>query len=337
MKCLIAIILLEISQVSSAGIIVDSPAGKVQGSILKSKSGLDILSFRGIPYAEPPLGPLRFKEPQPKMKWDGVLDATEDGPSCPQPSNILYKDLNTTEDCLILNVYTKSNTENAPVLFYIYPGGNFLGTSSSRYFGPGHLLEHDVVLVTINYRIGVLGFGSTGTTDAPGNYGLKDMILALKWVQTNIASFGGNPNSVLIFGSSSGSISTTILLVSPMARGLFHRAIGLSASATHEHYIDNVYWTMRMAEEVGCVPSDPTNAIECMRMVPWEKLNEVQTKWEENQLINMKFNFEIEKDFGQERVISKHPTQYFVEGDFARVPIMMGFDANEFEFLGFGK
>lgn len=339
MELLIAfIILVPISRFSAAAeAIVDCPAGNIQGSILKTTSGKDILSFRGVPYAEPPLGPLRFKEPKPKEKWSGILDATQDGPSCPQPPNILYRDLNQKEDCLILNVYTKSLSGSAPVMFYIYPGAYFLGTSSSRYFGPGHLLEHDVVLVTINYRLGVFGFASTGTADAHGNFGLKDMILALKWVQTNIASFGGNPNSVMIFGNSAGAMATTLLFVSPMAKGLFHKAIGLGASVTHEHYVDNVYWTNQMAEEVGCDTSSPTKTIECMRSVPWEKFNDVQTKWETDQFIGMKFNFEIEKDFGQERVITKHPTEYYKKGEFPRIPIMMGVTANEFELFGWSE
>lgn len=334
MKLLVVLVILS---TSAGDVIVDSPAGKLKGSLLKTKSGKEILSFRGIPYAESPLGPLRFKEPKPKPKWDGILDATKEGFSCPQPPKVLYRDLNITEDCLIINVYTKSLTGSAPVFFYIYPGGYYLGTSSSVHYGPSILLEQDVVLVTFNYRIGVLGFASTGTADSHGNFGLKDQILALKWVQTNIASFGGNPNSVMIFGSSAGAMSTTLLYVSPMAKGLFHSAIALSGSATHVNFIDNVYWTNRMAEEVGCETSNPTKTIECMRMVPWEKLNDVQSKWEENQFINLKFNFEIEGDFGQERVLTKHPSEYYANGEFARVPLMIGITAHEFELFGYGE
>lgn len=334
MQLLLAFVLLSSS---TADVIVDSPTGKIQGSILKTKSGKDVLSFRGIPYAESPVGSLRFKEPQPKKKWDDILDATQEGLSCPQPSGMLYTDLNQTEDCLILNVYTKSLSGSAPVFFYVHPGGFYMGTSSSKHLGPGILLEQDVVLVTSNYRLGVLGFASTGTADAHGNFALKDQILALKWVKTHIASFGGNPDSVMIFGNSAGAMATTILYISPMARGLFHSAIALGGSATNVNFIDNVYWTNRMAEEVGCETSNPTKTIECMRMVPWERFCEVQSEWEKDQFINLKFNFEIEGDFGQERVLAKHPSEYYANGEFDRIPIMMEITSHELELFGYCK
>lgn len=311
-------------------VLLETPVGQMKGVEMKSQRGYTINAFRGIPYTEPPIGPLRFKDPVPKSKWSGILDATNDGPSCPQYER-LFKNLNQSEDCLILNVYSRNLNGNAPVMFYIYGGGNLFGTSNSETLGPRYLLNEEVVLVTSNYRIGVFGLASTGTADATGNYIYKDHVMALKWVRDNIKSFGGDPNSVTIFGHSSGSMSVTALLVSPMARGLFHRAIGMGASTTSTHYIDNKFWTMKMADDVGC--GSETNVIECLRNVPWECLRDAASKWEEGTLLHLKFGFEVETDFGQERFLTAHPNEYFGNGDFARVPIMAGITKNEFECL----
>uniref|UniRef100_T1GD87 Carboxylic ester hydrolase n=1 Tax=Megaselia scalaris TaxID=36166 RepID=T1GD87_MEGSC len=273
---LIGCLLLE--HASSEEVIVEAPAGQMKGVTMESQKGHTIYAFRGIPYAEPPLGPLRFKDPVPKSKWSGVLDATDDGHSCPQ-YEVLFKNLNQSEDCLVLNVYSRNLNGNAPVMFYIHGGGHLFGTSNSKTLGPRYLLNHEVVLVSINYRLGVFGLAVTDNGDATGNYLFKDIILALKWVQTNIKSFGGNPDCVTIFGQSAGSYTTTTLVASPMARGLFHRAIGLGAAATSMICYKSKYWTRKMAEDVGC--GNEANVIECMRNVPWETIVAAAIKWEE--------------------------------------------------------
>lgn len=157
-------------------------------------------SFKGIPFAAPPTGNLRFRAPVPPQSWTGVRDALDHGPSCPTA----VPSLNMGEDCLYLNVYTQSFTDNRPVLVFLHPGGFLSGSGDALMFGPEHLIEEDVVIVTLNYRLGALGFLNTGDTSSPGNYGLKDMILALKWIRTNIAGFGGDASSVTIFGQSAG-------------------------------------------------------------------------------------------------------------------------------------
>uniref|UniRef100_T1GJI9 Carboxylic ester hydrolase n=1 Tax=Megaselia scalaris TaxID=36166 RepID=T1GJI9_MEGSC len=280
----------------------------MKGVTLESQKGHTIYTFRGIPYAEPPIGPLRFKDPVPKSKWSGVLDATDDGFTCPQ-YEVLFKNLNQSEDCLILNVYSRNLNGNAPVMFYLHGGGHLFGTSNSNTLGPRF----------------------TGTEEATGNYLFKDVILALKWVRDNIKSFGGNPECVTVFGHSAGSLQTTTLLVSPLSRGLFHRAIGMGGSSTATHSLKSKYWTMKMAEDIGC--GNEANVIECMRKVPWETIRAASNKWEEGSLITLRFNFEIEQDFGQEIYLSAHPNEYFENGDFERIPIMMSQTKNEFECL----
>lgn len=150
--------------------------------------------------------------------WNGTLDAIRDPPKCPQPVDSAA---DISEDCLRLNVYTKniSSLANKPVIVFIHPGGFYENSGRSDEYGPQYLIRRDIVLVTINYRLAALGFMSTGTKEAPGNNGMKDQVMALRWVQTHIQSFGGNPNSVTLLGYSAGGMSVTLHMVSPMSMG----------------------------------------------------------------------------------------------------------------------
>lgn len=197
--------------------------------------------FRGIPYAAPPVGNLRWRVPQEHPAWEGVRDATEFGKSCPQlPGTIFRYQLETDEDCLSLNIWTPKTDPNAklPVMVWIHGGGLVQGSSSQKvsdhltYDGRFLAEKFNVVVVTINYRLAQLGFLAHPTLSAEdsehsvsGNYGLLDQIFALRWVQKNIQNFGGDPTNVTIFGESGGGKSVCALLASPLARGLFHRAI----------------------------------------------------------------------------------------------------------------
>jgi len=199
--------------------------------------------YRGIPYAAPPVGDLRWKAPQPAASWKGVRQATEFANGCmPTPSPVLppiYKFVvapSQSEDCLYLNVWTPaySTGDKLPVMFSIHGGGFKIG---SGVLDGENLARKGVVLVTINYRLGVFGFFALPelTAESPhhasGNYGLMDQIAALQWVKKNIAAFGGNPKNVTIFGVSAGSAAVNLLTASPLAKGLFERAIGESGSA----------------------------------------------------------------------------------------------------------
>jgi para-nitrobenzyl esterase len=192
-------------------------------------AGGEVVSFKGIPYAAAPVGRLRWRAPEDPVVWRNVRDATQFGPQCPQPQPSGA----VSEDCLTLNVWTsaRSTSERLPVMVWIHGGGFFRGSGSNSAYDGEALARRGVVLVTLNYRLGALGFlthpalSRESTHGVSGNYGLLDQVAALRWVQKNIAHFGGDPASITVFGESGGAYSICILMSSPLAKGLFHRAI----------------------------------------------------------------------------------------------------------------
>lgn len=208
---------------------IDTDLGEIKGIQMTSRLGENFWAFRGIRYAKPPIGELRFQSPQPIETWKPqIYDATTDGPICPQGYGSI--DL-ISEDCLCLNVYTRDLKNLKPVLVFLHPGGFYSGSGRSNLFaGPQNLMDRDIVLVTINYRLGSLGFLATGTADATGNMGLKDQVVALRWIQKHIGKFGGDCSSVTLWGYSAGSFSTGLHMMSPMSKGLFQRAIMMSSA-----------------------------------------------------------------------------------------------------------
>ncbi len=213
--------------------------GKAHGKTINDGK---VKAFLGLPYAAPPVGNLRWKAPEPSIKWKGVRDATKFGARCVQGhvfDDMIFQDGGESEDCLFLNVYAPANaTPNSklPVMFWIHGGGYAGGASSEPRHNGDFLPTKGVVLVTINYRLGVFGFLATSemakeADGAAGNYGLLDMVAALRWVRLNIRQFGGNPDNVTIFGESAGSFAVSTLMASTMARGLFQKAIGESGAA----------------------------------------------------------------------------------------------------------
>ncbi|XP_037075291.1 LOW QUALITY PROTEIN: neuroligin-2-like [Pollicipes pollicipes] len=211
--------------------------GPVRGETLLSARGRPYFSFKGIPYAKPPVGALRFQRPQRHPGWDGELDARAHGSRCPQYDPFQRTLLIGSEDCLFANVYTPQlpaacgSARGLPVMVWIHGGGFKTGSGDVQLYGPDYLMDEDVVVVTFNYRLGALGFLTTNDDAAPGNYGMFDQVLLLTWVQGNIAGFGGDPTAVTVFGQSAGGASVSLLVLSPLARGLFHRAISQSGSA----------------------------------------------------------------------------------------------------------
>jgi para-nitrobenzyl esterase len=204
----------------------------------------EIRVFKGIPYAAPPVGDLRWKAPQPAASWEGVREATKYSPVCfqePYPEGSIFRRpaQPMSEDCLYLNVWTagQPSKERRPVMFWIHGGGLTRGFGSAPAYDGESLVKKGVVVVTINYRLGVFGFLAhpeltrESGHNSSGNYGLLDQIAALEWVRKNIAAFGGDPQRVTIFGESAGSWSVNYLMATPLAKGLFQRAIGESAGA----------------------------------------------------------------------------------------------------------
>lgn len=217
---------------------VRTEAGSVEGSM--STDG-KVQIFKGIPYAAPPVGALRWKEPQPAANWRDVRKATEFGPQCMQArvyDDMVFRDAGPSEDCLYLNVWTPKASSSAklPVMVWIYGGGFQSGATSEPRQDGEHLAHKGVVIVSMNYRLGIFGFFSHRelTKESPhhasGNYGLQDQAAALRWVQKNIAAFGGDPENVTIFGESAGSLSVCALMASPTSKALIHRAIGESGA-----------------------------------------------------------------------------------------------------------
>jgi para-nitrobenzyl esterase len=214
---------------------VQVSGGTIRGAVLAGGGAV----FKGIPYAAPPVGDLRWREPQPVVPWADVRDATEFGRACTQLSRSYVPDWPTSEDCLLLHVWTPAwpALPKAPVMVWIHGGGNAFGNALHYGSVDGEsLARRGVVVVSFNYRVGTLGFFSHPelTRESPhqasGNQGILDQIAALRWVQENIARFGGDPGNVTIFGESAGSLDVQVLLTTPRARGLFHRAIGESGS-----------------------------------------------------------------------------------------------------------
>jgi para-nitrobenzyl esterase len=220
---------------------VKTDKGVVEGTLTNNDQ---VRAFKGIPFAAPPVGNLRWQPPQPAAKWKGIRPAKDFGSHCIQSTSypdMVFHDPGPSEDCLTLNVWTPANAKpgTLPVMVWIF-GGGFVsgGTSESRQDGQ-FLAHRNVVIVSMNYRLGIFGFFAHPelTAESPhhasGNYGLLDQTAALNWVKANIAAFGGDPSNVTIFGESAGSISVSAQMASPLARGLFAKAIGESGGALY--------------------------------------------------------------------------------------------------------
>ncbi|WP_370337111.1 carboxylesterase/lipase family protein [Parvularcula marina] len=215
--------------------IVEAPAGDIRGTTVGGTA-----RFLGIPYAQAPVGDLRWRPTVPLPRWEGVYEAGASGAACVQPSapehSIYYTPYpDQSEDCLFLDITAPSDARNAPVMVWIHGGSLLGGTGSDPMYDGAEYADRGIILVSINYRLGALGYmaHSELSAESPenisGNYGLMDQIQALEWVQENISSFGGNPNNVTIAGESAGALSVLYLMASPEAKGLFHRAISQSA------------------------------------------------------------------------------------------------------------
>ncbi|MXW52427.1 MAG: carboxylesterase family protein [Gammaproteobacteria bacterium] len=220
------------------GLTVETNAGKVRGQ-LEDES---VRVFKGIPFAAPPVGDLRWSEPRPAESWNGVRDATEFGADCMQPAGgIGSSQAEKSEDCLYLNIWSVERDEPQPVMVWIHGGGFSFGSGANEGYDGTEFAKSGVVLVTINYRLGLAGFfahpglSEESEMGISGNQGIHDQLAALIWVQENIAAFGGDPNNVTIFGESAGSMSVCYLIATPLSKGLFQKAIGQSGGCFNKH------------------------------------------------------------------------------------------------------
>lgn len=317
--------------------VVEAPVGTLEGAWVDA--GEDVLAFRGVPYAQPPVGDARWRPPAPVEPWDGVRSATSFAPPCwqrPREYNSIYTrgDLDPSEDCLYLNIWTSADspTSGLPVMVWFHGGGHNSGTGSARIFDGTTLARQGVVLVTINYRLGPFGFLAHPalTAESPhgssGNYGLLDQVAALEWVHNNIAAFGGDPGNVTIFGQSAGSWSVCYMVASPLARGLFHKAIGQSGGCFkgERPYLRDVSDRRgedRSAHEVGVaaaaalgVDGEGAEAAEALRALAPEAV-----------LAETLGSGAIVDGW----VIPKAPRAIFEAGEHNDVPVIVGAMANE--------
>lgn len=295
--------------------------------------------YRGIPYAAPPIGPLRWRPRQPVIPWSAPprrCDAF--GPVCPQPG---YSGA-MSEDCLFLNIWTpaKNPGERLPVMVWIHGGAFTYGSGSDELYDGAALAGKGVVVVTFNYRLGVLGFLSHPNLSAEsphqvsGNYGLLDQVAALQWVQRNITQFGGDPGRVTIFGQSAGAESVSLLLVSPLARGLFQAAIAESPAMVgslrplrHAELgvIPAEAVGVRVTEELGL--SSTPNVLEALRQVPWDRLNAAAEKLES--VLGVEILRLVCCPTVDGWIIPDHPVTMFRQGHRQRVPLITGVTENE--------
>lgn len=295
--------------------------GLVQGVY---EPGLTV--YRGIPFAAPPVGNLRWKAPQPATPWDAVRDATKFAPSAFQRSNRL----NVSEDCLYLNVWTsaKQADEKLPVLVWIYGGGFVSGGTDSPGENGEYLARKGVVVVSINYRVGPLGFlahpelSAESSNHVSGNYGLLDQIAGLQWIKKNIAAFGGDPNRVTIFGESAGGISVSMLCASPLAKGLFHGAISESggsfgAIGSGKYFGENMT-SMADAEKRGEAYMHELGAasIVDLRQLPPDKLP-------------IGFNSGVSWPNVDGWVIADDQYKLYTTGQYNDVPVIVGYNSDE--------
>ncbi|XP_037947830.1 esterase B1-like [Teleopsis dalmanni] len=225
---------LQYRHTTNETVIAETEYGKIKGVKRITIYDEPYYSFEGIPYAQPPVGELRFKAPQRPIPWTDVKDCTNAKDKSVQV-NFVYNKVEGTEDCLYLNIYTNNlhPEKPRPVMIWIHGGGFIMGEANRDWYGPDYFMKQDVILVTIQYRLGALGFLSLNTPElnVPGNAGLKDQVLALKWVKNNCTNFGGNPDCITVFGESAGGASTHYMMLTEQTQGLFHRAILMSGNA----------------------------------------------------------------------------------------------------------
>lgn len=292
-------------------------------------------AFKGIPYAAPPVGDLRFRNPQPHASWSGLRDASNHGSHCPN-DGIMGIGAGGHEDCLFLNVYSTNLNGDLPVMFWIHGGAFVIGDGNTLVYGPDLLLREDVVVVTINYRLSSLGFLSTDDKEAQGNYALKDMVMALRWVQNNIAAFGGDPKRVTAFGQSAGSTAIHLLLMSKMADGLFSQAIMQSGTGLSPFAFQTEprVRAEEIGNKLGLKFKSTKELMDQLRKVNYRDILKV-----ERGLFSMdkplglrSFDFvpSIEReDSLEDRFLTDDPTTLMLNGKFRTVPMIIGTTSNE--------
>ncbi|MDO9474299.1 MAG: carboxylesterase family protein [Caulobacter sp.] len=325
---LAAAIMLGLLTPAFAAPLVDAPAGKVRGA---TEAGASV--FRGVPYAQAPVGPLRWRPPEPLGRWSGERDATRFGAACVQPPSPFYDHPAVSEDCLFLNIWAPAKARGAPVIVWLHGGSLLSGAGSEAIYDGSRFAGQGVLLVSINYRLGPLGWlahpglSAESADSVSGNYGLLDQIEALRWVRRNIEAFGGDPGNVTIAGESAGALSVLHLMAAPPARGLFHRAIAQSGYMfTLPDLHDGTYADWPDAETIGAALAAELGATDVAA------------------LRNLKAEAII-KGAGRSRyfplgtvdgrLLTRQLAEVFDRGEQAPVPVLAGYNEGEIRSLRF--
>ncbi len=318
----------------------ERPKVQVETGALQGATEFNMNVFKGIPYAAPPVGDLRWRPPQPAMSWTGTRDASKFGDSCPQ---MYVKNLSTglglpgNEDCLKLNVFAPQKPgKELPVMVWIHGGALQTDGAKDPLYAPINLVKNGVIVVTFDYRLGSLGFFASkelieeakAKGEPVGNYGTMDQIAVLKWVKRNIAAFGGNPNNVTIFGESAGARSVTWLMVSDAAKGLFHRAIAQSAQQSPLRGLNEKRLGLVPATEIAnkYMATLGAKSLKELRSLPTQKLVFTASNLKEGEFASSMIDGQI---------IKGDPIPLFASGQQAKVPFMIGtnsWDASLFIF-----
>ncbi|HEY7323492.1 MAG TPA: carboxylesterase family protein [Streptosporangiaceae bacterium] len=295
------------------GLVVSTTGGQIRG---KHAGSTD--DYLGIPYAAPPVGALRWQPPQPAPRWHGTRQATQFAPHCPQPTGVFGRP-STSENCLYLNVFrpAKQSSSDLPVMFWIH-GGGYVGGESDDY-DPAGLVKDGVIVVTINYRLGALGFlAHPALASSPGgptgDYGLMDQQAALRWVRQNIRAFGGDPANVTIFGESAGGQSVLLQLISPPARGLFAKAI--AESGGYAQYPVSLASAEAQGQAFATKAGCPDQTAKCLRSLPVATILADQNQSGASADIDG-------------LVLTQPLKQALASGDFSHVPVIDGSNHDE--------
>lgn len=314
--------------------VAQTKQGMLWGTVEESRGGKRILAFRGIQHVQPPTGERRFRPPVPVSRWDGIKEAKHNGHICPQHLPTKPDIWVGEEDCLWINVFSRDLVagKRRPVMVWIH-GGNFARGSAAEY-DPDYILDQEVVLVTIQYRLGMFGFLSTEDAELPGNYGMLDQIAALHWVRQNIEAFSGDPERITIVGQQAGGASVHYHLLSPLTRGLFHRAISMSGSAL-------CWWASlkrplekarKLAKLVDC--KNNQELAKCLREKPMDVLMNTHPNFydwkhlEQNQEPLTAWSPRVDKEAAVP-FLSEEPIDLMTSGNFQHVPYIVGLTDDE--------
>ncbi|KAK9872042.1 hypothetical protein WA026_015292 [Henosepilachna vigintioctopunctata] len=337
-NCRIVLIVLEFLYVEGLKPVVEIPSlGVVEGQLDESANGRSFYSFEGIPYANPPIGTNRFKEPRYVTPWSGIWKANKKI-VCLQYNFFPFSSSNPIEgdeDCLYLNIYTPKLDGNFSVLVNIHGGSFLFGSGVAA--RPNLLLDRDIVTVTFNYRLGALGFLSTEDDTLPGNNGFKDQIMALRWIKKNIIYFGGDPNSITIFGTSSGGVCVHFHTMCPKSKDLFNRAISSSGCAMNPWALMRkpLQQTQKLAVIFNCDFNNTAKMIDCLSEVPGTEIVATVREFQSWEGVPFApFAMVVDK-WSSDPVLPKHPYKLLSIKSINDVPWMLSQMAGEGYYNGF--